>query len=136
MASKERGESNSSVMGYFRKIFTDRPDLLNTRSNDEVTRLWLLDHPEHTELPKSVRNSLANLKSLMRKKLRQNRLQMARMNHSDGKNHQHPVKSLEVLESQIDDALTLARLLNREDLAHVVKLLHRARNEVVWKLGQ
>ncbi|MEI7688029.1 MAG: hypothetical protein WCL32_23730 [Planctomycetota bacterium] len=138
-SSQERNdmvEKNSSVMGYFRKIFKARPELLATRSNDEVIQRWLADHPGHDELPKSVRNSLANLKSILRKK------QCAEGNHAgsvpvlDGKPIAGKPKSLEMLEAQIDDALTLARLLDRDGLASVIKLLHRARNEVVWKIGQ
>jgi hypothetical protein len=43
---------------------------------------------------------------------------------------------LQPLEEQIDDCLSLAKHLDREGLAHVIQLLRRARNEVVWKLGQ
>lgn len=138
-SSKDRNgekEKNSSVMGYFRKIFEARPELLQTRSNDEVVCQWLADHPGHGELPQSVRNSLANLKSLMRKKQRGERLPIFGDGKLNGKSSASQVRSLEVLEGQIDDALTLARLLDREGLASVIKLLHRARNEVVWKLGQ
>jgi hypothetical protein len=45
-------------------------------------------------------------------------------------------KGFEKLEEQIDDCLTAARGLQNEALAGVVGLLRRARNEVVWKLGQ
>ena len=44
--------------------------------------------------------------------------------------------ALEELEEHIDDCLTVAKLVDREGLAHVIKLLRQARNEVVWKLGQ
>jgi hypothetical protein len=40
------------------------------------------------------------------------------------------------LEEHIDDCLTVAKLLDREGLGHVIRLLRQARNEVVWKLGQ
>jgi hypothetical protein len=43
---------------------------------------------------------------------------------------------LEALEEQIDDCLTAARALDREGLETVIHLLRRARNEVVWKMGQ
>jgi hypothetical protein len=43
---------------------------------------------------------------------------------------------LEVLEQQIDEALIAARTLDKEGLESVISLLRRARNEVVWKLGQ
>jgi len=138
-SSKERNEivdKTSSVMGYFRKIFQAQPELLATRSNDEVIRRWLSDHPGHDELPKSVRNSLANLKSILRKKQCAEDNHAARVPVMNGKPIEGKPKSLEMLEAQIDDALTLARLLDRDGLASVIKLLHRARNEVVWKIGQ
>jgi hypothetical protein len=40
------------------------------------------------------------------------------------------------LEEQIDECLTLGKRLDREGLRGVLVLLRRARNEVVWKLGQ
>jgi len=45
-------------------------------------------------------------------------------------------KGFEKLEEQIDDCLTAARSLDREVLHNVIGLLRKARNEVVWKLGQ
>jgi hypothetical protein len=30
----------------------------------------------------------------------------------------------------------VARVIDREGLGHVIRLLRQARNEVVWKLGQ
>lgn len=130
--AKRRGKvsGNNSVMGYFRRIFSERPELLDTRSNAEITQLWLKDHPEHKELPASVRNSLANLKSLLRRKNRNTNPGPA------GNNGTLSQRNLEILEAKIDDALTLARLIDGDELASVVRLLHRARNEIVWKLGQ
>jgi len=43
---------------------------------------------------------------------------------------------LDALEEQIDECLTLAKNLDREGLANVIGLLRRARNEVVWKMGE
>jgi hypothetical protein len=45
-------------------------------------------------------------------------------------------RGLEQLGEQIDDCLTAAKVLDREGLEHVIRLLRQARNEVVWKLGQ
>jgi hypothetical protein len=44
-------------------------------------------------------------------------------------------RSLESLEEAIDDCLQAAKGLDRQGLADVIALLRRARNEVVWKLG-
>ena len=46
------------------------------------------------------------------------------------------VRGLESLEEQIDECLTLAKNLDREGLSSVINLLRRARNEVVWKVGE
>jgi hypothetical protein len=46
------------------------------------------------------------------------------------------VRGLPALEEQIDECLTLARGLDREGLADVIAILRRARNEVVWKMGE
>ena len=46
------------------------------------------------------------------------------------------VRGLESLEEQIDECLTLAKNLDREGLSSVINLLRRARNEVVWKIGE
>jgi hypothetical protein len=36
-----------NVSGFFRQIFKENPKLLNERSNDELLRRWLADHPGH-----------------------------------------------------------------------------------------
>ena len=40
------------------------------------------------------------------------------------------------LEEQIDECLSLAKYLGRKELASVIGLLRKARNAVVWKLGE
>jgi hypothetical protein len=37
---------------------------------------------------------------------------------------------------QIDDCLIFARQLGHDDLHDIIGLLRRARNAVVWKIGQ
>jgi hypothetical protein len=44
-------------------------------------------------------------------------------------------KGLEALEEGIDDCLTAAKTLDREGLDEVIRMLRKARNAVVWKLG-
>src|SRR4051794_29512653 len=56
-----------SVAGYFRKIFAQNPRLLKERSNEELFRRWLADHPDHTEVPEKVKTGLQNIKSVLRK---------------------------------------------------------------------
>jgi hypothetical protein len=47
-----------------------------------------------------------------------------------------PTAKLESLEEQIDDCLTHAKRLDRDGLADIIVLLRRARNGVVWRIGQ
>src|SRR5262249_1468189 len=138
--SQTEGES---VSGYFRTIFKANPKLLQGRSNQELLQRWLDDHPGEKEVPTRVKNSLSNLKSVLRKKRRQK--------NGKGMKPEQPavtapavealppktaIRGLETLEEQIDGCMTLARNLDREALASVVQLLRRARNAVVWQQGQ
>jgi hypothetical protein len=155
MAKKAAGKGNSrgdSVGGYFRQLFNDNPHFLQERSNDEVMRRWAADHPKDKEPVGRIRNILANVKSTMRKELREagslkapkqrqarpaaamsggewgvEKTSVSTATASDG---------LELLEEAIDDCLTLAKNLDREHLANVIGFLRRARNLVVWKLGE
>jgi len=43
---------------------------------------------------------------------------------------------LETLEEKIDECMSLAKNLDPEGLADVVDALRRARNKVVWKIGE
>src|SRR5262249_55498582 len=58
-----------SIQGYFRQVFKENPKLLKERSNEELYRRWLADHPGHDEVPDRVKSGLQNLKSMLRKKL-------------------------------------------------------------------
>src|SRR5947209_4936632 len=78
MARKKSGAGNrstngaggESVAGYFRKVFQEQPRLLHETSNQKLLDRWLADHPGQTEVPKSVKANLANLKSVLRSKQR------------------------------------------------------------------
>jgi hypothetical protein len=136
------GTAGETVSGYFRRIFAENPKLLKTRSNEEILNRWLSDHPGHDEVPTNVKQGLSNVKSILRSKRRR-----GRRKPQDGQDvNQEAVatakparaisRGLEKLEESIDDCLWQARDLDAEGLASVVQLLRRARNEVVWKLGQ
>jgi hypothetical protein len=136
----ENGETTS---GYFRRIVKEAPHLLVTRSNDEMLARWLTDHPGQKEVPKNVHKNLAKIKGVLRHK--------GRKKHAKPKTVEQAVavqaistplkptriapKGLEGLEEQIDDALTVAKRMDREGLADVIRLLRNARNGVVWQLG-
>jgi hypothetical protein len=135
-AARPEGESMSS---YFRKVFDANPKLLDSRSNDELLERWLLDHPgRQAELGK-VRANLANIKSVLRNKRRKRRGRRKGAEAAAG-TMPAPAKiatrSLESLEERIDDCLSQAKAVDREGLASIIHHLRRARNEVVWKMGQ
>jgi hypothetical protein len=128
-----------SVSGYFRQIFQERPDLLNSGSNKALFERWLQDHPGEKSVPNRVKNILSNVKSIVRKKRRKKagKKQVAEVtNIVAAPTATVPLAKLEALEEQIDDCLTLTKRLDRDGLAEVISLLRRARNGVVWKIGQ
>jgi hypothetical protein len=139
LAPSSDGET---IAGYFRKVFAETPKLLKMRSNAPLLERWLADHPGEKEVPQSVKNSLSNLKSVLRSKKRKRRKAKAAAAEIAGgpvavtavKKHKPSV--LEALEEQIDDCLTAARSLDKEGFDDVIHLLRKARNAVVWMIGQ
>jgi hypothetical protein len=130
-----------TVSGYFRKVFAEHPEWLDSRSNDQLFVRWLKDHPGETEVPEKVRQNLSNIKSVLRRQARKARRPKkerpaTRANPATAEAPRKAVRGLDTLEEQIDECLTLARNLDREGLANVIGLLRRARNEVVWKMGE
>jgi hypothetical protein len=138
------GAGGESIMGYFRAIFKAKPKLLKVRSNEELFRQWLADHPGETVVPDKVKNGLANLKSLLRKGKGK---KAGKGTHkaaaaatpaapANGATALHiPASKLEALEQQIDDCLALAKSLDREALENVIRSLRRARNEIIQRLA-
>ena len=133
---RRRRKGKESVSGYFRKIFMQRPELLDSTSNEELVERWKADH-ETNNVPISVRANLANLKSHLRKR---RRLGLSLGRPVDAATTTvRPTRSatngLEALEEHIDESLTMARNLDRTGLAEIIDLLRQARNTVVRKLG-
>jgi hypothetical protein len=134
-----------NTAGYFRRIFKENPKLLQGRSNEMILTRWLADHPDQTEVPQTIKNNLSNLKSIVRSKKRKKVARRAEEAQPDAPTSQPAVPvarkatgttRLDVLELQIDECLILAKNLDREGLEIVINHLRRARNEVVWKIGQ
>jgi hypothetical protein len=130
---KHNPHGGETISGYFRAILRENPKLLKTRSNQELLDRWLKDHPKEKEVPYRVKHNLANIKGVLRKKGRKRK----------GVTNEAPrpvaatrSRGLEGLEENIDHCLDQAKMLDREGLDSIIKLLRRARNEVVWKLGQ
>src|SRR5687767_9446744 len=141
-APAANGAERGTVAGYFRQLFKKTPRLLGERSNQTLLEQWLADNPGHTEVPKSVKANLANLKSVLRSKKRKKTRGQARAVQAV-EVPQRPaggravgIQALEGLEAQIDDCLSMAKGMDREALHDVITLLRRARNQVVWKIGQ
>lgn len=138
MAKKRGGEGN--ISGYFRQVFTEHPELLKTKSNDAILAKYREDHglAPDAELEKNIKNGLANVKSIMRKKTRIRGRRKAAAAAAAGEVAPKAPRAgtkMETLEESIDDCLTLARTLDRDGLATVIRHLRAARNEVVWKMG-
>lgn len=118
--------------------------MLGERSNETLLKRWLADHPGHAEVPGNVKANLSNLKSVLRSKKRKKVARRAEaMPNGQVSQPAAPVarkvtgsSKLEALEFQIDECLTMARQTDREGLHDVIGLLRRARNAVVWKIGQ
>jgi hypothetical protein len=132
--------ASENISAYFQKVFKENPKWLKTRSNDDVLKRWLQDHPGEKDIPKSVKAGLQNVKGILRSKRRKKKAAAVPQN---GPLMQQPLprlgrkpSELETLEERIDDVLTFARSLEREDLEEVRSLLRKARNAVVWKLGE
>lgn len=123
-----------SVMGYFRRLFQENPDWLYERSNARIVERWLRDHPGETAMPRNVLNTLANLKSSLRRRLGKRR-PGHQVETLAGAARVRGPKALSGLEAQIDDCLTFARGLDPTGLDHVILLLRRARNAVIRKAG-
>ena len=140
---RENGQAGGeTVSGYFRQVFKENPRWLEGRSNDEVLARWLRDHPGETEVPKNVKQNLSNVKSVLRQAQRKKsgaakkESRPAEPNAAPAAAPRKAVRGLESLEEQIDECLTLAKNLDREGLSSVINLLRRARNEVVWRIGE
>jgi hypothetical protein len=119
-----------SISSYFRELFTAQPLLLAEKNNDAIIDRYRKDHglADDAKLEATVRNNMANMKSVMRKKLHHGVYRFSSVAKSGN--------TLDGLEELIDECLTLAKTSDRDGLANVITLLRRARNEVVWKRGQ
>jgi hypothetical protein len=99
---------------------------------------WLDDHPGHREVPAKVKASLSNIKSILRSKRRRRKKTAPAEEMVDAATLQIETgpSELRQLEALIDDCLGQAKQVDREGLAEVIDHLRRARNAVVWMIGQ
>jgi hypothetical protein len=138
--AKRRRRSGESKSAYFRKVFTEKPQWLDQKSNDEVIARYRADHnmAGGVDVGKSVKQAMANMKSILRKEARGGSKVKARRGRPLAAVVSVPTGKprLETLEEQIDDCMVIAKHLDREGLDEVIRLLRYARNAVVWKMGQ
>jgi hypothetical protein len=142
-----RKSKPGSVSGYFRKVFGERPDWLVGKSNDAILARYREDHgiSPSAEVDRKIKQNLANLKSVLRKKGRKKKRGRPRKDAGAPvvaaaavavAVRKAPVSKLDALEESIDDCLTFAKGMDRDAMHDVIVLLRRARNAVVWKTGQ
>jgi hypothetical protein len=134
--TKTAGESKS---GLFKRLFMSNKEMLKVPSIDEVIKLF------EAETGRSAtdkdRGVAANVKSKLRKQLG--------MRGRRGKKRGRPagggstavavaaprVSSALALEDAIEDCIYLARKMESDRLADVIKMLRRARNQLVLVTG-
>jgi hypothetical protein len=129
-----------TTAGYFRRVFAEHPEWLEGQSNADVLDRWLQDHPGHADVPEKIKQSLSNIKSVLRKHGRKKRGRRKKEQPAEVTaavaTPRKSVRGLESLELVIDDCLTRARKMDKDGLTDVIGFLRQARNAVVWKLGE
>jgi hypothetical protein len=148
-AQSAGGEEKTGA--YFRRLFKENPTWLKGRSNEAVLDRWLTDNPGHKEVPTNIKAHLSNVKSTMRSKKRRRVARHATEGRPNGllpqtgqatavtmaaKRKPTGSTKLDELEYQIDECLILAKHMGRDELHEVISHLRRARNAVVWMIGQ
>jgi hypothetical protein len=140
--AKRRKRRGTSMSAYFREVFTQKPEWLQQKSNDVVLARYRSDKGMSAEKPvdKSVKATMANMKSVMRKESRLAANGSQAKAKAAGSSWSQPtppaIATLESLEEMIDECLVSAKSYDRAGLDHVIRHLRSARNQVVWKMGQ
>jgi hypothetical protein len=131
---KATGESKS---GRFKRLFESNKDLLKVASIDEVIKMFEAETGRSaTDKDRAV---AANVKSKLRRSLgmRGRRRRGGRRGRPPGSGSMAVavaaprVSAALALEDAIEDCIYLARKMESERLADVIKMLRRARNQLV-----
>jgi hypothetical protein len=138
-----KAKPKKTISGYFRKVFDERPEWLHQRSNNDILVRYRADHSlaEGADVGKSVKNTLANLKSTLRSDQRRevrraDRAKTGAIRPAGPARHASAGARLERLEELIDHSLSMARSLADEQFDDVVRHLRAARNKLVWRMGE
>ena len=140
MAKQKSGQP--SMSGYWRKLFDNNPRYLRIRSNAALREQWEKDHPGK-KCTASIKSSISNVKTFVRKQLGMPRLRRRRGKRGrrlDGvvqpTGRRLSGSALEKLEVLIDECLNQARQHDDGALGKVIQHLRMARNTVVYKQGK
>lgn len=134
--AKRRGNPNS-IGGFFRNLFNQKPELLQQKKNDEILSYYRRENgmAEGAPVEKRILSNLANIKSVMRKKGRKKGRRAAVAAGTPMEKPTRAPRNLEVLEIMIDDAMMMARSIDRDGLNDIWRHLRTARNQVVMMMG-
>lgn len=139
---RRRKAEKGAISRFFRGLLDEHPEWLDAPgSNKELMARWDAANPrQSSEERKRIMQNLANLKSHIRKQLRERgaagEKELAPIAAGTNEEADTVNADLELLEEHIDDCLSLARRLDPTGLGDVIKNLRLARNGVVWKLGE
>ena len=124
-----------SLLGIFKQYFSDHPEWLSARSDEDVMTQFSKDHPG-IETDKRVKQAMFNAKNHIRKggqgklgrrqKVAEITAAMKEPHASNG--------ALQMLENHVDDCLAMARAIGHESIREIINHLHRARNMLVLKI--
>jgi hypothetical protein len=130
--AKQKTEQPSKS-SYWRNLFNQNPRLIRIRSNSTLREHWERDHPGQ-RFDESWSQSLSNVKSSLRHKHKKGgRAKTAADGQAGPTAADLRQAAMEKLENAVDQCLWSARQLDSTGLDRVIKHLHAARNEIVWK---
>lgn len=132
---RKKGGGKNPDREWFKKYYTDNPDVANQSSNEPVYEAWKAEHNgrEMTEQQKTVMNSVKPLYRTKKTKSKRGRKPAGRPAASPASSTTTKPKSstLQQLEIMLDECLAIARGADNGGLDSVVDNLRKARNGVV-----
>ena len=66
MTTEGGTDAGENISAYWKGVFARHPELLKPRSNAELYRIYVSEHPGQAEVPKSARQGLSNVKTTLR----------------------------------------------------------------------